>query len=840
MKRLLFRASARVLWQHPWQLALALLGIATGVGVVAAVQLTQRSAQVALADAQSSLAGPATHRIEARQGLLSEAVYLRVAHALPGLNLAPVLRGAVQVGPADGEFLALVGIDPLALSGDAERPADLAARVHWAAFIGRPNTAVMARSTARRLGLQPGDPLAIRTPTGPRSVEIIALIESPLLAETLLVDIASAQEILHRPGLLSAIDLALPAGAKGEQLAQTLAPLLPATAQLDAIAGRIASNQALTRAFDTNLTALSLLALLVGMFLIYNTETFLVLQRQMLFAQLRALGVSGRELGGLLLAEAALLGLMGSVLGLVLGVALAQGLLHLVAQTINDLYTHTRVSAVALPPALLCGMLAIGVVATVLAAAPPVWEALRSTVRLGLASRPEEPHEASNHRRCRRLAYGALALSVGLTLWPSRSLGPGFAAMGCALLAGALLMPWLLSTSARSLLKAPVLARRPAAGLGVTLVARHGRRQGLAAAALMAASATAIAMTIMIGSFRISVSEWLSQLLRADYYVGLLDSQGDTPLRLRDIRERLAQLPTVGATSAVIRTQQRSSQGDVQVLAYDLPPAARAGFRFIAGSAEALWSHWEREPVVMISEPYAWRHALAPGDSVQLHTLEGFLPFRVAAIFRDYASEQGSIALSYPIYTRYFGEAPLNGLGIYPAPGVSTDALGNSLTRATAGLPLRVQRTSEIMGQSMQIFERTFAITEVLRLIALGVAIIGIVSALLAQQFERLREYGILRALGFSAGEIAEVVLSQTLLLGVVAATCAVPLGYALALVLIEVINVRSFGWTMPIVVPWFALGSAWLLAVLAALIAGLYPAWRALRALPAAVLRDE
>ncbi|MSQ68701.1 MAG: ABC transporter permease [Gammaproteobacteria bacterium] len=840
MKLLLLRASARVLWQHPWQLALALMGIATGVGVVAAVQLTQRSAQVAMADAQRSLVGPATHRIEARQGWLDEALYVRIARALPALSLAPVVHGAVQVGPAAGEFLSLVGIDPLALSAAADGAEEGTVGGQWTALVGRSDTVVMARRTAHRLGLRRGERLHIRSAAGRRSLEIIDLLDSAALTDTLLVDLASAQEILHRPGVLSAIEVAVPTGAAGAKLAAQVAALLPANAQLDSIAGRITTNQELTRAFNTNLTALSLLALMVGMFLIYNTEIFLLLQRQALFAQLRALGVSGRELTVLLLGEAALLGLVGSVLGLVLGLGLAHALLRLVAQTVNDLYAPTAISAVALPPALLCGVLVLGILTTVLAAALPVLEALRSTVRRGLVVRPDEPHEAAQRHSFRRLAYAALALGGGFLLWPSRSLIPGFAALWCALLAGALLLPWALSTVAQRLVRALALARHPAAGLGVRLVARHGRRQGLAAAALMAASATAIAMTIMIASFRISVSDWLSQLLRADYYVGLLEPQADALPSLSAVRQRLAQLPTVGATSAVSRTRQRAAHGEVQVLAYDLPRAAQAGFRFIAGSAQDLWSHWERDPVVMISEPYAWRHGLAPGESVQLHTLNGLVRFRVAAVFRDYASEQGSIALSRRLYTQHFGAAPLDGLGIYAAPGVSADALGESVRRATAGLPLRVQRTTEVVGQSMQIFERTFAITEVLRLIALGVAIIGIIAALLAQQFERLREYGVLRALGFAAGEIARVVLAQTLLLGVVAATCALPLGYGLALVLVEVINVRSFGWTMPIVVPWPALGAAWLLAVLAALSAGLYPAWRATQVAPAAALRDE
>jgi len=171
---------------------------------------------------------------------------------------------------------------------------------------------------------------------------------------------------------------------------------------------------------------------------------------------------------------------------------------------------------------------------------------------------------------------------------------------------------------------------------------------------------------------------------------------------------------------------------------------------------------------------------------------------------------------------------------------VSLATLTASLRAALAESPVRLHTRDEVKTESMAVFDRTFAVTDVLRVVALGVAVIGIVSALLAQQFERLREYGVLRALGFSSVEVALVVLSQTAILGLVAATGALPLAGILAVVLIKVINLRSFGWSMAFVVPWGALAHAWLLAMGAALLAGVYPAWCATRAAPAAVMRDE
>lgn len=242
----------------------------------------------------------------------------------------------------------------------------------------------------------------------------------------------------------------------------------------------------------------------------------------------------------------------------------------------------------------------------------------------------------------------------------------------------------------------------------------------------------------------------------------------------------------------------------------------------------------------MVSEPWAWRHQARPGVRLTLAGPAGPVALTVAAVYRDYASERGSVAMSRRTYLRHFPDAPLDGLGVYRAPGTTAADFESRLQQALTQLPVQTVSRAEVQRQSMAIFDRTFAVTEILRMVALGVAVIGIVSALLAQQFERLREYGILRALGFSGLAIAQTVLSQTLLLGLVAATCALPLGLALALVLIDVINLRSFGWTMSLSLPLVELATTWALGVLAAVLAGVWPAVRAVRAAPAAVMRDE
>ena len=842
---LLWRASVRALSQHPWQLALSLLGIALGVGVVCAVQLTQASTRQALAWAERALGGPASHRVVAPDGPLQEAAYAELRRRFPRLEAVPVLRAEVSLPGPPTRTLTLLGLDPLVLpaggppTGDALLP-----------LVSRPNTALLSAATARALGLAAGSFLVvdIRAQVSAR-LEILGVITSGLPDNVLLVDISTAQEILQRPGELDSIELHLLPTAMGAQLPAIRAamPLL----RVEAIDDRIAAGARLTRAFDTNLTALSLLALLVGMFLIYNTETFLLLQRAPVLARLRALGVGRRELRTLLLAEAAVLGTVGSLAGLLVGQATAHGLLALVARTVNDLYFRASITELVQPRGLLLGMLGMGVAVTVLASIPPVNDAVRQSVRGRLlgASPGLEP---VGRGRLRALAAGAACACAALLWLPTRAVAPGFAALFCALVAGAALLPELLAAVAAGAERVFKLPRMPSVALGAGILARQGRRQGLAGAALMVATATAMAMTVMIASFRSAVSDWLAQLLRADFYVSASETRGES---LAELRTRLSVLRGVAATSSVSRTQLRLvppedtavadartaiAEADVLVQVYELPADARSGLAMLAGEPGAVWQRWERDNVALISEPFAWHHQLRVGDRLRLRAAGPLVSVEIVGIYRDYAHERGNIALSRAVYLRHFPDVALDGVGVYAAPGTAADALRATVAETLGDTNARLYANVDVRRESLAIFDRTFAVTEVLRVIALGVAVIGIVSALLARQLEHLREYGTLRALGFSAGEIAGMVLVQTLLLGLVAATLAVPMGLLLAWMLVDVTNLRSFGWTMPLAVPWLSLAASWLLAVLAALLAGVYPARRACTTPPAQVLRDE
>jgi len=243
---------------------------------------------------------------------------------------------------------------------------------------------------------------------------------------------------------------------------------------------------------------------------------------------------------------------------------------------------------------------------------------------------------------------------------------------------------------------------------------------------------------------------------------------------------------------------------------------------------------------VLISESYAYRHRLGVGDGVRLRTARGDHVFPVVGVYYDYGSEQGTVTLSRAAYDAWWDDGAVTGVGLYLAPGVDASVMAERLRQGAGAAPLLIRSNRDIRASAMQVFERTFAVTAVLRLLVIVVAVIAVVGALAALILERAREWAVLRALGMLPRQLAGLVLTETLLMGLAAGLFALPLGLGVAYVLTAVIQPRAFGWTMGYSVAPALLAQALLLTLAAAALAAVYPAWRVARSVPAAGLRAE
>ncbi len=845
---LLLRSSWRWLRHHPWQSASTLLGIALAVAVVTGVDLANESARRAFSASIDGVAGKATHEIVGGPQGVDETLYRDLRRQ--GFRAsAPVVEGWVQ---AKDRPLLLIGIDPLAegelrsfsASWRQEGSDIQSTGVPFGDFMYQPGAVVMGAELAAELGLEVGQTMAVEVAGKSHSLTLLALLRASQdldrqsAKDLLLCDISTAQEVLDQRGWLSRIDLRLDADSHLGEAAWRQA--LPAGVVLQSKSSRRGVLDQMTSAFRLNLQALSLLALLVGMFLIYNTMTFAVVERRPLLGNLRLLGVTRRQIFWLILGEALTLGLLASGLGLALGYVIAQGLLTLVTQTINDLYFVLSVGQVQLlPTALLKGLL-LGSLGSVVASLVPASEAM--------ATPPGQVMQRSSLERSvqttlpRRALLGLVGL-LGCTLLlqiPSTSLALGFGILLLFVLSCAVLVPpsmwWVMNLLQRLGGGLGLLARLAIRGVNASL-----SRTGVATAALVVAVAMTLGVALMVGSFRSTLEIWLETTLEADVYVAPVDfaSRGGRQDLDAALVDRLLQTPGVAAVTTTRRVEVVSRQGPLQLMALGMERPAFDRFTFVDGTAAKIWPAFV-DGGALISEPLAHHRQLAVGDRLELLGADGWRPLTVAGIYYDYGSDRGVVSLYRDTYDRWWRDPGIHTLAFYAQQTVDSRTLIDALRQRAEGEPLLITANGDLRRYSLDVFDRTFAITQVLRLLAMGVAFLGILSALMALQLERRRELAVLRALGLTPRQLAWQVVTQTSLMGAVAGLLSIPLGIALSVLLIEVINRRAFGWSLDLELAPSAMLASFVLALVAALLAGLYPAWRLGRSTTANALREE
>jgi putative ABC transport system permease protein len=623
----------------------------------------------------------------------------------------------------------------------------------------------------------------------------------------------------------------------GDQAAlDALQAALPDGLQVLSAAGRTRATAAMSQAFMTNLTAMSLLALLVGLFLIFNSVNFSVLQRRGLIGVLRALGLTRRQLLAMILVEVSVIGTLASVLGVMAGIALGEQLLDLVSRSINDLYFRVSVTAVSVDTFSIVKGLVAGIGAALVAAALPAIEATSYAPRLALT---RSALERSTRHALPAVTLTGLATIVAaavLVLISGTNLVAGLAAVFLLIVGFALCVP--LFVRAASMLTAPlakVIGGTPGR-MAVAGIASGLSRTGVAIVALAVAVSATIGVSVMVDSFRGSVSEWLEQTLQADIYAGVQRGVLDPALAAN-----FGRIEGVEAMSTSRGVWLEDENGRTQLRILDMVPASYAGIEILDANPDEVWPAWDAGDTVLVSEPYAFQAGVGPGSRITLPTDNGPRQFEVAASFQSYDINASAVLMSRATYARHFDDDAIEAVGLYLADGIDTDAvIARVQDLAADRQEIRVASNTAIREESLRIFDRTFVITDVLYWLALGVAFIGILSAMLALQLERAREFATLRALGMTPAQVGGMITAQTGVIGLLSGLASVPLGVAMAWVLIKVINRRAFGWQIDMAVAPDILIVAVAFAIGAALLAGLYPAYLAGRSQPAIAMREE
>ena len=849
----LWAASARHLLRRPAQLALALLALSAGVATVVAVDIATASSRRAFELSLSAVNGAATHMIVGGPQGVPEELYARLVTRAPLRGgpapvYAPLVEGYVT---AEGRVMQLVGVDPFATRAMHGPQSRLVPRAGGGAgrlealrrWFLEPGAVVMAARTAKELRLRSGSDLVIDVGGVRHAATLIGLTRRRGAADEslLLTDIAQAQEWLGLNGRLTRIDVREPQGAPGRAALARLRRRLPPGVALERAAGHTRRMLDLTHAFTTNLEAMSLLALLVSTLLIYGAISFTVVQRRRSMGILRALGATRRQILALVLAEAAVLGVAGAGLGLLLGIGIGRELVRFVAGTINDLYFVVTIEHTTLPLSSLLEAFAAGLGASLLAALLPALEVAGGAPELGLRRSALEQRAADTARRLLWVSVALAAAAVALIAGSGRSVPAGFAALLLLLSSAAALTPAVLralaSASARALGGVSTVAR-----LALGDIAGSLSRTGIAVAALAVAVAAMIGVSVMVESFRLSLREWLIETMRADIYVSAQGPATQRPeLRIEPaVLRALVSTPGIAGYSASRSVEVRSARGGIVLDALRMAPGSYAGVRLRAGDPSKVWAAFHRG-AILVSDSLAWRLRLAPGDRLALLTATGLHEFPVAAVFKQYGSGRGSALISMRQYRRWWDDDAITALGLYLERGVAARGEIERL-RAAGGArqALFIRSNAGIRALSLEIFDRAFAITRVLYWLAAAIAAVGLLSALLAWQLERAHQVSLLRALGLTARGAAALVASQTAFMGLAALAAAIPTGLLIAFVLTEVVDRRAFGWRIEMHLRGAPFGNALALSLAAAAVAALYPAWRSLRSPIAAELREE
>ena len=782
--------------------------------------------------------GEATHQIVQGPAGVDETLYVRLRLKEGIRSIAPVVEGYVDIGNITMKVL---GIDPFAerefrnysMSDSVVSVNDTYRRVLTVS-----GAVLMSEQTARSLNLSPGDRFDVSAGGRAYRAELVAIVggsDGRGLDNLIIADISTAQIWLAMLGRLTRIDVKIPQD-DATVITDKIRNALPIDGQLLNATGRTRSVIAMSAAFMTNLTAMSLLALLVGVFLIYNSVSFAVLQRRRLIGVLRALGLTRRQIFTLILTEGLVLGTIGAALGVLIGMWLGQQLLVLVSRSINDLYFVVNVTDVSLSPLSAAKGLIAGLGATVISAIVPAMEAASYQPRLAL-TRSVLEHKTS--KLMPAIAVGGIGmavLAVILIQVSGTSLVAGLTALFLMILGLALCIP--ITVRACASLIAPMAnkvggttARLAISGVGASL-----SRTSVAIVALAVAVSATVGVSIMVDSFRGSVSDWLGNTLRSDIYISVARGTLDT-----DLVDELVRVPGVAHHSSSRRVWLESETGRTRIIALKMAPGSYAGVDLLDAEPQDVWNAFDEEGAVIVSEPYAYRHDVRRGDTLSLNTMHGDKVFQIAATYRSYDANAGSVLMSRHTYESHWNDPTIGAIGLYLSPDAKPDEVIEQLRKVSEGRQsLLIHSNREIRDISMQIFDRTFIITDVLYWLAVGVAIIGILGAMLALELERGREFAVLRAIGMTPGQLGTMVTVQTGFMGLLSGLAAIPLGLLMAWVLIDVINRRSFGWQMDIEVSPDVLVTAVALSVIAALIAGIFPAYRAASSQPALAMRDE
>ncbi|TAJ22430.1 MAG: FtsX-like permease family protein [Nitrospirae bacterium] len=867
MIKALFMLGRRQLTERPVRTAITICGIALGVSVSIAIQTANLDVLRSFEQTVLAVAGRATLQISGGDlGVDEDLIPVLRRHPAVGA-VTPVIQqgGSMVAGLHRGEPLVIMGIDLL-------EAADVKGfRVSNGAGAEPPFESLLAQNAvfvgsrlASEWGLSVGADLDILVGTTVHRLVVQGVLEPqagrPTAWDTMAVmDIAAAQASFGLVGRLDRIDLVTEPSYPVDAVAEALRAVLPPPVTVSRPARRNEQVERMVKAFQLNLATLSAVGLLVGLLLVYNTVAFAVVKRRREIGIVRALGMGRGSVCALFMGEAALMGLIGGLLGSGLGVGLARVVVSFLSRTVSDLYVPVAAleEGVAVPAGMLLQGGVVGVTVALVGALVPSLEASRTAPARALAPGEYEVVQELRAWPLAGIGCGGLVLAGVLAL-----LGPiqglplfGYASAFCILLGLSCLSPALIVVVSRlvsmgSLSRVRKATRQGArwvhgiGAIGRVAMGQVARAPGCSAvtiSALMVGIAIMVGVGTMILSFRRTVEVWINQTVMADLVVAPPswlqgDESGMLAKRMPLVwAEALASVPGVAAVDPYRQLKVDIQGRPVALVSRDLRlHAARSRYLFVQGESGEILGQAVSGGGVIVSEVLARTLGVRSGERLALMTSSGAQHVPVMGVFYDYATDGGKIVMDRSLYRRFWQDDTATVFAVYAVSKAQVGEVRRQLAERMAEVVgpegrLAVISNAELKAEILAIFDRTFRVTYALECIAVAIALLGIVNTLLTSVLERQGEMATLRAIGASAQQIGRLVLWEAAYLGLLGAVLGLVGGGLLSVLLIEVINKQSFGWTIQLTLPVGLAVEAVGLALAVALAAGYLPArWAA------------
>jgi putative ABC transport system permease protein len=796
---------AGTLAQNKARSVLSVLAIALGVALGYAVQLITESAVNEFALGAHVLSGDADLQVRGPRGGFAESLYPELAR-LPEVAVAsPVVEVDAKLADRD-DVLKVIGMDPFRAAAVA--PGMLAQTDDRLDRL-RPDLLFLSPAAAAWLGVGAGGNVRFQVALREVSLQVGGLAPANANLPYALLDIAGAQTYFDRVGLLSRLDLRLKPGVDSVAFRDRLQARLPAGLAVARAQDSLATAASVSRSYRVNMNVLALVALFTGGLLVFSTQVLSVVRRRPHFALLRVLGLTRRKLVGLLVAEGALLGTVGSLLGLAAGFVIASAAVRIIGPDMGSGYFRGVAPTLTLVPVALALCFALGVAVAVLGSLIPALEAARAAPAPALHAGDEERAFA----RLRPIGPGvALLCSAALAAFLPPVAGLplfGYLAIALLLLGTLLLLPRLVVI----LLAVLPVPNRVAPQLARAQLRGAPGQVAVSLAAIVASLSLMVAMAIMVASFRDALDAWLVGILPADVYVR---TSGDSAYMTADDQTRIAALPGVLRAEFAREQQLLLDPARSRVVLLARPIDAAEPARRLPLLTPSVPPGGGEAPPMWVNETMVDVYGFAPGKVVEIPLGEKAVAFTVAGVWRDYARPQGAVVIERERYLALTGDRTATTAAIWLAPGAEANDLRQAIVREIpGGTGLEIVSPAAIRQVSLHLFDRTFAVTYALELAAVVIGLCGLSSSFGALVLARRREFGVLRHIGMTRRQIGAMLATEGLLLSGIGLVAGLGLGYLISLILIRVVNRQSFHWGMDLSLPWTVLAAA-ALAVLA------------------------